>query len=644
MKKQFFDPLKLSLAEEIHQALLVRWNDLTLTKEDVYQLLVLPPQKEMGHLALGVFPLAKALKLPPPVIAQQISEVLQAHPNRQASSSTSPVVKLSFEKVQNIGPYVNFFFSGEDLFATLMTPILTGKVFKQKLFESAPATMIEFSQPNTHKELHVGHMRNACLGDALVRLNRYAGVSVISTTFPGDVGTHVAKCLWYLKYHNQDPIPQKNRGEWLGKMYTKGHLLLEDREGSPDEAGDREKLSMILQQIEAHSGEYYELWKETRQWSIDLMNEVYEWCGIHFDHWYWESDVDSASVKTIKKYFAEGKLVESEGAIGMDLSAENLGFCVLLKSDGNGLYSTKDIELARRKFEEHSIERSVYVVDMRQALHFKQVFASLKRLGFKEADQCFHLQYNFVELPDGAMSSRKGNIVPLTQLVSQMAAHVKKNYLSRYDAEWTPEEINTTASIIAQGAIKYGMLKMDPNKKIVFDMPEWLKLDGDSGPYIQYAYARIQSILRKFKKTNHSTQLQNSMQKNAGEQPSKGVTHQSSQSIIANPILESQKVLKKDSLLVNGQHLKHAVELQLMVLLGQFNTQVAQAVESYRPNTLCNYLYEVAKLFSQFYHECSIGHAETEELKQDRLALAGATALVLKEGLALLGIPVPEKM
>ena len=389
-----------------------------------------------------------------------------------------------------------------------------------------------------------------------------------------------------------------------------------------------------------------EVVKETRQWSIDLMNEVYQWCDIRFDHWYWESDVDSDSVKTIKKYFAEGKLVESEGAIGMDLSAENLGFCVLLKSDGNGLYSTKDIELARRKFVEHSIERSVYVVDMRQALHFKQVFASLKRLGFKEADQCFHLQYNFVELPDGAMSSRKGNIVPLIQLVSQMEAHVKENYLSRYGTEWTQDEINTTASTIAKGAIKYGMLKMDPNKKIVFDMAEWLKLDGDSGPYIQYAYARIQSILRKLKKQPHSAQLQSLMQKNIGEQLPKEVSHQLSQPLITSPISTSARhsILEKDSVSVSGQHLKHPVELQLMVLLSQLNAQVAQAVESYRSNGLCNYLYEVSKLFSQFYHECSIGHAESEALKQDRLALAMATARVLKEGLALLGIPVPEKM
>jgi arginyl-tRNA synthetase len=598
MKKLRIDSLKVALAEEIHQALEKRWPEAGLDVEGVYQLLVLPPQKEMGHLAWGAFPLAKVLKMAPPVIAQQVAEVLKERTG------------TLFSQVQSAGPYVNFFFSGKVLTEKILAPCLSGSIFQQKLFDSAPRTMVEFSQPNTHKELHVGHMRNACIGDALVRLFRYGGYPVISTTFPGDVGTHVAKCLWYLKYHNQEPVPALHKGEWLGKMYSKGHLLLEDREGTPEEVKDREVLSMILKQIESKSGEYYNLWQETRQWSIDLMNEVYHWCGIEFDHWYWESDVDSDSVKTIKQYFADGKLIESEGAIGLDLSEQNLGFCVLLKSDGNGLYSTKDIELARRKFQDHHIEKSVYVVDMRQALHFKQVFASLKRLGFDYADHCFHLQYNFVELPDGAMSSRKGNIVPLTRLVHQMEKHVRENYLNRYSGEWSEEDIEATSTIVAQGAIKYGMVRMDPNKKIVFDMAEWLKLDGESGPYIQYAYARVQSILRKFQDVFKHDGFKQDISKNEA----------------------------------SGSHLKHPAELQLILLLGQLNSVVSQAIETYRPNVVCNYLYEVAKQFSQFYHECSIGHAETDALKQDRLMLAAATGRVLKVGLALLGIPVPEKM
>jgi arginyl-tRNA synthetase len=329
------------------------------------------------------------------------------------------------------------------------------------------------------------------------------------------------------------------------------------------------------------------------------MQSVYKWAGVEFDRWYWESDVDADSVKTIKKYFAEGKLQESQGAIGLDFSAENLGFCMLLKTDGTGLYATKDVELARRKFEDFKIEKSIYVVDMRQALHFKQVFKTLEVLGFEQAKNCFHLQYNFVELPDGAMSSRKGNIVALMLLVEKMREHVKKEYLSRYAQEWTAAEIDLTADTVAKGAIKYGMLRQDTNKKIVFDMNEWLKLDGESGPFIQYSYARINSLLRKF----------------------------------GTP----EKMERADLL-------THPTEVKLMQHLMNFNTVVLSSAENYKPATLCTYLYETAKKFNGFYHDCAIGNAEDAEIKQARLALAAATGLTLKNGLALLGIPVPERM
>jgi arginyl-tRNA synthetase len=596
IKKICFDKLKLSLAKILLQALKAAFSSEDFGEShlsEIYDLIVIPPQKEMGHLAFPCFLLAKTLKKAPPQIAAEIVKAVEM----LIQNGVSTIKKT---EVKNLGPYVNFFITGEFLVEQILTEVVGKKYFEEKLLEAQPRVMIEYSQPNTHKELHVGHMRNACLGDALVRLHRYAGYPVIATTFPGDMGTHVAKCLWYLKYHNKEAIPLLGKGEWIGRIYSKAHLKLEDEEGTPHEIKNRESLTQILKQLEEKKGEYYDLWIETRLWSIDLMNEVYDWINIKFDHWYWESDVDSASVKWVKELFAQDKLVESEGAIGMDLNDKKLGFCVLLKSDGNGLYSTKDLELARRKFEDYKVEKNIYVVDTRQALHFQQVFAVLDYLGFSQAKNCYHLQYNFVELPDGAMSSRKGNIVPITALIQQMQEHVKTQYLARYQGEWTPQEIENTASIVAKGAIKYGMLKMDPNKKIVFDMSEWLKLDGDSGPYIQYAYARIQSILRKF----------------AFDENSK----------------------------VAGVHLKHPIELQLGVYLGQLNSLVISSIDNYRPSLICNYLYDLAKLFSQFYAECSIGYAESPDLQKERLYLSYATALVLKNGLELLGIPVPEKM
>jgi arginyl-tRNA synthetase len=586
-----------------------------------YEALVEPPKSapgaERADLALGCFVLAKALRLNPAQAAAQLARRL------------SPDGVLL--KAAAAGPYLNLTLATEALGRMAVAPILDGSAFRRPLLLAAPRTMVEYSQPNTHKEIHVGHMRNLCFGDAIVRLQRYAGVDVVSSTFPGDVGTHVAKALWYFKYRNREPVPETERGEWLGKLYSRGHLALEDEAGSEKEADNREKLTMILKQLEAKQGEFYELWKTTRAWSIELMEEVYAWAGAAFDRWYWESDVDSASVELARRLYAEGKLQLSEGAIGMDLSAEGLGFCLLLKSDGTGLYATKDLELARRKFDEMKIEKSLYVVDMRQALHFKQVFKVLEKLGFEQARDCAHLQYNFVELPDGAMSSRKGNIVPLMELVARMEAFVKDRYLSRYrpsaadlsaatpgaaapgaaapgaaapggsGGDWSAAEIESTAADVARGAIKYGMLRMDSNKKIVFEMEEWLKLDGESGPFIQYSHARVASLCRKL-----------------GWDPT---------------------AAKPDWSLL-GEPAERNLERALM----GFNTVALGAAELFKPSLLCGYLYDLAKVFNVFYHECPIGAASSPELRRARLALAAATGEALARGLGLLGIPAPQRM
>lgn len=576
------DSLRVFLSEKILSAVP---SEAQLKVSDLAEQFVEPPNSDLGDLAFGCFILAKNLKKAPPALAQELKSKIP--------------LDQDLISVEAAGPYLNFKFSNQKIGQTLLTEIRNGEFFKKQLTKDTPKTMIEYSQPNTHKEMHVGHMRNACLGDSLIRLLRYCNYNIISTSFPGDVGTHVAKCLWYLKFHNTEPIPKQNKGEWIGRIYSKAHLKLEDETGTPKEAENREQLTMILQQLEAKSGEYYELWKETRAWSVELMNQVYKWAGIEFDQVYWESDVDSASVQYIKELYAQGKLEKSEGAIGMNLEAEKLGFALLLKSDGTGLYATKDIELARRKFQDHKVEKNIYVVDMRQELHFKQVFKVLEKLGFPHAKDCFHLKYNFVELPDGAMSSRKGNIVPLLELVHRMEETVKTNYLSRYENEWSQEDIQLVASQVAKGAIKYGMLRMDTNKKIVFDMNEWLKIDGESGPFIQYSVARIQSLIRK----------------------------------IGPP-----------SANIQWQTLTHPSERKLMQGLMNFHPIVLGSAENYKPHLLCTYLYETAKRFNLFYHDCSINHAETEDLKQARLALSEATGRILIKGLELLGIPAPEKM
>jgi arginyl-tRNA synthetase len=583
------DKIKQELTTAIYEAIGVSYShDVAdkVGKKHIYDALTPPPNLKMGHLAFGCFPLAKMAKKSPVEISAHLAEKIPACDY--------------IEKAVQAGPYLNLFLNIKNIAAHLLPMINSEQFFELKLTENTVKSMVEFSQPNTHKEMHVGHMRNLCLGDSLIKILRYCGYPTVSTTFPGDVGTHVAKCLWYYQKHNKETPPEARKGAWLGTLYTKGNNLLTEQLGTGHEEENRAELTAILKQLEQKSGSYYDLWQETRAWSIDLMQEVYKWAKVDFDVWYWESDVDSDSVKLIKEYQDKGLFKEDDGAVGIDLSDDKLGFCILLKSDGTGLYATKDIELARRKFQDHQIEKNIYVVDNRQSHHFKQVFKVLEKMGFEQAKDCFHLQYEMVELPDGAMSSRKGNIVPIQALIDQMVDKIQTEYLSRYKDEWEQQEIDLIANQVAAGAIKYGMTCIDNNKKIVFDMDEWLKLDGESGPYIQYVHARINSMLIKLGKATSS-------ELDYGE-----LTHQQEQNLI----------------------------LKLM----DFNNVVESACAQYKTSHLCSYLYELSKLFNSFYAECSVAQAGSEDLKQARLALCESVATTLKHGLGLLGIEAPDKM
>jgi arginyl-tRNA synthetase len=576
------DYFKNQISQILHSTIQEKFQFL-FSNTSIYSLLGTPPNKEAGDIAFPLFTLSKELKSNPVQLGKILEDSFQRLPS-------------FILKVRAMGPYLNFYLNFEEVARILVPQILSDNFFHQKLSFETPKTMIEYSQPNTHKELHVGHMRNLCLGDALIRLHRYCGFDIISSTFPGDVGTHVAKCLWFLKFHYQGEIPSEKKGAWLGSLYSAAHNKLEEERGTPLEEKNREQLTLILKQLEKKEGEFFNLWKETREWSIELMKKIYEWAGVHFDVWYWESEVDSDSVKLVKDYQKKGLFTEDQGCVGIDLSEHKLGFCMLLKTDGNGLYATKDIELARRKFQNHKIEKNIYVVDKRQEHHFKQVFKVLELMGFENASKCFHLQYDFVELPDGAMSSRKGNIVPLESLIENMVKMIKEKYLNRYASEWSEEQIEKTAQIVAKGAIKYGMTKIDPNKKIVFDMEEWLKLDGESGPYAQYVYARINSMLLK----------------------------------LGDP--ESVDI-----------KLENEQEKNLVSILMNFNTVVQQATEHYRPSLLTAYLYDLGRAYNSFYADCPVS-SSTGLTRSTRLALSKATSLVLKQGLNLLGIEAPEKM
>ena len=587
-KELRYNSLKVRISYELVNFLLER-NYITEEQRFEFENLAtlslgIPKDQKHGDYAFGCFQIAKKLNFNPVELA-----------NKLASEANFKFAKA----IQNVGPYVNFHISNKIIEEEILAPIISKDYFSRSIVFMPPKIMFEFSQPNTHKELHVGHMRNICLGNALSNICKYVGLPTVKTTFPGDVGTHVAKCLWYLKNHNTENVPAKNKGEWLGKIYTKANNKIED-EGETEQAKDTASiLTTILQQLEKKQGEYYDLWQQTREWSIAQMQQTYDWTNTTFEHWYWESEVDSDSVQYVKELQARGKLIVSDGAIGMDLSDDNLGFCMLLKSDGNGMYSTKDLYLAIKKFADFKLDKSIYLVDLRQAYHFQQVFKVLEKIGFPHAKDCYHLPYNFVELPDGAMSSRKGNIVPVSELIDGMKTYIKINFLQRYKGDWQEEEISLVADQIAQGAIKYSMNKFEPASKIVFNLEEWLRLDGESGPYIQYTATRINSLQKKAK----------------------------DQGLIAK---FDETKLTED-------------EKAILLKLNDFN-QIAYSISyTFKTNHLCAYLYELAKMFNSYYTNNKI-ITEDKELSSHRLMFCNSVLEITSKGLELLGIPKPERM
>lgn len=681
-----------------------------LSPELIKSKLESPKDASHGDIAFPCFLLAKALKSAPPKIASDLAPEL----NESLKNDTS------LDKVEAVGPYLNFFFSLNHL-VQIIPAIISGDVC-QNMPETKTRVMIEYSQPNTHKAFHVGHMRNVALGDALARMYRHCGYEVVAANYIGDEGTHIAKCLWVYLNHRDDEPPATHKGEYLGSLYRKADVLLDfknlskypfpgvitakvinitphpqqdqwkvaiifdgekeqqvvcggqgfqvddvvaytpvgitfsgrkvdikNMKGTPSHGAilsekelgigeDKNKIkvfpktspgqllselgrikdvlpnevsveqemqkrqlevSEVLKQLEDKNSPLQDLWQETKSWSMEDFKEVYDWIGCHFDHYFFESEVGNEGKDMVLHAHKKGLLVESEGAIGADLKKDKLGFFLLLKSDGTGLYSTKDIALAKRKFEQFKIDKSIYVVDFSQSLHFSQVFKTLEKLGFPQAKQCFHLAYGLVTLPEGKMSTRKGTVIPFSQLRSTLTTYIQNEFLKKHEDHWSQEEINTAAKNIAVATIRYGMLNQDNLKNIVFDMKEWTSLTGNTGPYLLYAYARTRSIEREIGSHSSSEQL---------------------------------------------QLLSSSYERELLCLLNQFKPTISRSTEQNKPQTLCIYLYDLAKTFSRMYEHCPVKKAENEELKLARLALVQATGHTLKKGLELIGISTLDRM
>jgi arginyl-tRNA synthetase len=596
-----------AIARTIHAALP---EDAALSAADVRGLLAPTPDPSLGDLAFPCFRLAKALRRAPPQIAAELAARLSAD--------------ALIAEANVAGAYVNVRLAVGGA-AALVLPALAGVRPADPPPPQRERIMIEFSQPNTHKAFHVGHLRNLCLGDALVRLLRADGYPVIAANYFGDVGAHIAKCLWWyldrLTDEERQP-PASGRGEWLGELYTRAHVQLElweERAGAGDQAAAaalaaaKARTTEILRALEARDPILLAIWEQTRQWSLADFSEIYRWCGVTFDHLFYESEVDEEGLRLVDEHLARGVFIESDGAVGViNEEVKHMPFFMLRKKDGTSLYSTKDLALARLKFEQFAIDRSIYVVDVRQSDHFRHVFLTLKKMGFAQAARCQHVPYEMVELSDGAMSGRKGNVILFRALRERMTAHVEAAYLEKFRGAWSDEEITATAHQVALGAIKYGMLARDVQQKIVFELEAWLDLEGNTGPYLQYTHARGASILRRCADEGKTL----------------------SPALLAG---EAAAITEATAALAAPQ------ERELVIALDQLSAVIHHAAQQLRPSVLCTYLYELAKSFNRFNQACPVKSSEGP-LLQGRLLLVQATIRALARGLDVLGIPAPARM
>lgn len=538
--------------------------------------LVRPPQADMGDLSFPCFGAAKAAKGNPAVIAKDVA------------AKIAPAGLLG--EVHAAGPYVNFYFNKK----AFATAVLEEVFDRAKEFGHADGNgnvvLIEYGSPNTHKEIHVGHLRNFALGLSVERLLRAAGAKVTAVNYIGDVGAHVAKWLWHFK-NTGGSLAELSKIPF-GKLYTEATVAAD-----ADEEKTKPEIGAVLRALEAHDPEWEKLWLETRDECLRQMDVIFKELGIHFSRTYLESEVEGPGKELVKELLAKGiAKVGERDAIIVDLAEpEDLGVFLVLKGDGNSLYSTKELALAGLKFKEYpDTQESIHVVDNRQSLYFRQLFATLKRLGLEKP--MLHLAYDFVTLSEGAMSSRKGNIVTYEDFRDQMIAMAKEETAKRR-TEWSEEKIDSIARTVAEGAMKFGMLKQDNDRAIVFDMQEALSFDGFTGPYIQYAHARLSSILTKA----------------------------DAQTISVCKAADDVQ------------------EYALLRVVADLPAIVTSAAATQRPSLLAQYLFDLAQAASAFYRDVPVMGVHGED-RDRRLAIVEAARVALENGLALLGIRAPREM
>lgn len=551
--------IKLNLAEMINHGL---GSPVVQPTDFVY-----PPNRELGDLSLPCFNLAKKLDLQPNEVARKIIDLV--------SESAKEIAVLRIA-----GPYVNF-----DL-VSLSEEVLHEIDEHYGRGAERGKIMVEYSNVNTHKDYHVGHLRNICYGDAVSRILAANGYLVRPVSYINDFGIHVAKTVWrYLK--NKQALTGEP-GYALGQLYIEAVKLLENNDRAKAEVG------AVMQKIEQHQGEEYRAWKKTRKWSIQYFDSVYKKLKIDFDKIYYESKHIKQGIKLVKKLRQQGILTQSNGAVLADLENYDLSVLVFLRSDGTALYPVADLALAVAKFKQH-IDQSIYIVDNRQTLYFKQLFKVLALMGYQQ--KMIHLPYDFVKLPSGMVSARTGNTISFSDLYQQVLTKTKVETKSRHQ-DWSVQRIAQVAEVITIGVLKFEMIKVSAGKIINFEIDSALRFDGFTAVYLQYTCARINSIVRK---------------------------------------------AKLNLSVADFQQLNHVKEKALIMHLAKYPEVIQSAGKTYQPAELAKYLFELSKLLNDYYHEVQVLKA-AEPIKQARLELIMSVRQVIINGLGVLGIDIVDEM
>ncbi|MBN2141758.1 arginine--tRNA ligase [Candidatus Woesearchaeota archaeon] len=556
-----------------------------LSKEDIDKVLEVPPDPKLGDFAFPCFVLAKQFKKAPQAIAQELAGKVKSHG--------------AVERAEAVGPYLNFFLDKNRLAHQVLQKVLECGSLYGSGADKKETVMIEYPAPNTNKPLHLGHARNMLLGNSICNILGFAGFKAVPVDLVNDRGVHICKSmLAYKKWgKGKEPGKGKKPDHFVGDYY----VLYGQKE--KEDPKIEEEAKALLKKWEDGDKDTLTLWKKMRKWALDGFHETYKAMGVHHKKTYYESELYTHGKELILEGVKKGVFRrDPEGAVYADLEKDKLGKKYLLRDDGTSIYITQDIYLAKKKFDDFQMDRSVYVVGNEQRYHFQVLFKLLEMLGMPFAKKCYHLSYGMISLPEGKMKSREGTVVDTDNLMEDVQKLAGEEIKKRHE-DLSAKEVAKRSKMIGLGAIKFFILKYDPMKDFVYNPKESVSFEGETGPYVQYAHARICSIFRQ-----------------AGK-----------------------KWEPKESEISKFKY-EHEKEHRLITLLNSYPAVIRESAEKYNPSLVAKYAIELTQEFGSFYQECQVLKADNNQVKEARLTLIWCTRTVLQSALSMLGIEAPEEM